>query len=295
MGEIALTTKVGGRLTPAATVAHTAPANGIVRSIFVSAGQYVRAGDRLFNVERDDLSGSYVPAVVTARVSGMVSAIAVKPNGAIKNGEAGVSIIDPGVLYLNALVSDKDANALREGVPVTATAPNGQVLQGSIKSRPPEPDYATGLFTVGFEFPNVPATLLGQFATVDLPLGRLRGIFLPQDALMRMYGRYQVWIIDSEQKLQERRVTIGAIYGTQVEIKEGLAVGETILLKRTGRERAGAPVEVQPQAQTGSPQAQTASPQAPAQAATQAATQGQNPAQTQQQTRPAAQTAPQRQ
>ncbi len=278
MGEIALTTKVGGRLTPAATVAHTSPANGIVRSVFVSPGQYVRAGDRLFNVERDDLSGSYVPAVVTARVNGMVSAIAVKPNSAVKNGEAGVSIIDPGVLYLNALVSDKDANALREGIPVTAAAPNGQVLQGSIKSRPPEPDYATGLFTVGFEFPGAPAALLGQFATVDLPLGRLRGIFLPQDALNRMYGRYQVWIIDSEQKLQERRVTIGAIYGTQVEIKEGLAVGETILLKRTGRERAGNPVEVQPAAQPGT------------QPAGQAAPRGQTPAQNQPQ-QPAAQPA----
>ena len=32
---------------------------------------------------------------------------------AVKNGEAGVSIIDPGILYLNALVSDKDANAHR--------------------------------------------------------------------------------------------------------------------------------------------------------------------------------------
>ncbi|OHE59192.1 MAG: hypothetical protein A2Y36_13330 [Treponema sp. GWA1_62_8] len=243
MTEIPLTTRVGGRLIPANSVQHAVSANGIVRSVFVKPGQEVRAGDPLFSVERDDLSGSYVPALVAARIPGTVSSVSVKPNATVRSGDQGVTVIDSSELYLEAYLSDKDALSLRAGTEVIATVAGGLELKGVIHSRSPEPDYSTGLFTLTLRFPGTGGAPLGQFATAELPLGKLRGIFLQQDLLQRMYGRYQVWTVDSANLLQSRRVTIGAIYGNQVLIEDGLRPGELILLKRTGKEKAGDPVE----------------------------------------------------
>lgn len=239
--DFPLSTKVAGRLTPANTVAHTASANGIVRTVFVKVGQRVGVGDRLFSVERDDLSGSYMPAIVTARIAGIVSAMAVKADGQVRGGDPGIVIIDTSSYFVTALLSDKDAMSVREGTEITAAVVGGSILQGRILARSPEPDYRTGLFTLTIGFPDSRDAYPGQFATVEVPLGTVRGIFLQQDLLQRVYGRYQVWVVDAADLLEARRVTIGAIYGDQVLIEEGLAVGERILLKRTGKEKAGSP------------------------------------------------------
>jgi len=52
-----------------------------------------------------------------------------------------------------------------------------------------------------------------------------------------------VWVVDAENKLEDRRVTIGAIYGNQVLILDGLKPGERVLLKLNGKESAGTTVE----------------------------------------------------
>jgi len=243
MTQIPLTTKVGGRLTPANTVVHQVTANGIVKAVFVRVGQAVKTGDRLFSVERDDLAGSYVPATVVARIDGTVSSIPIRTGATVKTGEQGVVLIDTGSYLLDALVSDKDALSLGEGTQVSATVVGGAILKGSIRSRSPEPDYTTGLYTVSFAFPFSREVAPGQFATVELTVGRIRGIFLKQELLRRMYGRYQVWVVDADNKLEDRRVTIGAIYGNQVLILDGLKPGERVLLKLTGKENAGTAVE----------------------------------------------------
>ncbi len=243
MTQIPLTTKVGGRLSPANSIVHQVTANGQIKAVFVRVGQAVKIGDRLFSVERDDLAGSYVPAMVVARIDGTVSSVLVKIGATVRTGEQGAVVIDTGSFILDALVSDKDALSLGEGTEVSATVVGGASLQGSIRSRSPEPDYATGLYTVSFAFPASRAVAPGQFATVELTVGRSRGIFLKQELLRRMYGRYQVWVVDTENKLEDRRVTIGAIYGNQVLILDGLKPGERVLLKLTGKESAGTAVE----------------------------------------------------
>jgi len=243
MTQIPLTTRVGGRLSPANSVVHQVTANGIVKAVFIRVGQAVKIGDRLFSVERDDLAGSYVPATVTARIDGTISSVPVKIGATVRTGEQGVVVIDTSSYTLDALVSDKDALALVEGTEVSATVVGGATLKGSIRSRSPEPDYATGLYTVSFAFPPSREVAPGQFATVELTVGRIRGIFLKQELLRRMYGRYQVWVVNAENKLEDRRVTIGAIYGTQVLILDGLKPGERVLLKLTGKESAGTAVE----------------------------------------------------
>ncbi len=69
-------------------------------------------------------------------------------------------------------------------------------------------------------------------------------LFIPQDALLYVYGVYKVFVIEGN-TLKEREVKIGERTGDEVEIVEGLAPGERIALATKGQElKEGATVEV---------------------------------------------------
>ena len=69
-------------------------------------------------------------------------------------------------------------------------------------------------------------------------------LFVPQDALLYVYGVYKVFVIEGN-TLKEREVKIGDRSGDDVEIVEGLTRGERIALSTKGQElKEGALVEV---------------------------------------------------
>jgi multidrug efflux pump subunit AcrA (membrane-fusion protein) len=242
--EQVLTTTVGGRLHPANTVAHQVSVNGIVTAVYVREGQRVAAGARLFAIERADVSGSYVPAVVAARIDGIVSEVLVQPGHDVKAGAPGVTVIDTDGYTLTASVSDKDAFRIQSGGQVTGRTVGGGMLTGELLWRSAEPDYATGLYSLVFTFPNGSAAHLGQFVAIDIPVARTRGIFVPQAVLVRRYGRDYVWTVSADSTLKSRAVEAGARYGDLVLIVKGLEVGDRYLTRISRREREDLPVIV---------------------------------------------------
>jgi len=242
--EQVLSTTVGGRLRPASTVTHQATVNGIVAAVYVREGQRVAAGARLFAIERADVSGSYVPAVVAARIAGVVSEVLVQPGHEVKAGAPGVTVIDTDGYSLTASVSDKDAFRIQTGGEVTGRTVSGETLAGSLLWRSAEPDYATGLYSLEFRFPNGSAAHLGQFVAIDIPVARARGIFVPQAVIVRRYGRDYVWTVSAESTLKSLAVETGARYGDSVLIVKGLEVGDRYLTRLSRQEREDLPVAV---------------------------------------------------
>jgi multidrug efflux pump subunit AcrA (membrane-fusion protein) len=242
--ERALSTTVGGRLLPANTVTHVVSVNGIVASVDVREGQQVKVGQRLFGIERADAAGSFVPAVVTARIEGVVSEVHVQPANEVKSGAAGVTVIDTSGYSLTASVSDKDAFRIQTGGEVTGRTVDGKALAGVLLWRTPEPDYATGLYSLSFRFPSAPGAHLGQFVAIDVPVQKARGIFVPQSVLVRRYGRYYVWTVSEASTLKSREVETGAKYGDYVLIEKGLDVGDRYLTRISRNEREDMPVVV---------------------------------------------------
>jgi len=242
--EQILTTTVGGRLRPANTVTHQASVNGIVAAVYVREGQRVAAGARLFAIERADVSGSYVPAVVAARIAGVVSEVLAQPGHEVKAGAPGVTVIDTDGYTLTPSVSDKDAFRIQTGGEATGRTVSGETLTGSLLWRSAEPDYATGLYSLVFRFPNGSAAHLGQFVAIDIPVARTRGIFVPQAAIVRRYGRDYVWTVTAESTLKSRAVETGARYGDSVLVVKGLEVGDRYLTRLSRQEREDLPVVV---------------------------------------------------
>jgi multidrug efflux pump subunit AcrA (membrane-fusion protein) len=233
------TIAVGGRLQPRNRVEHEVIADGYILSVDVREGQRVSRGQRLFAIDKDELTGRYRPVVVASRIDGTVSAVGIREKDEVKAGQSAVTVVGGGGYTLEATVSDKDAFKLAVGQAVEGRTTDGRKITGRLTYRSLEPDYQTGLFSLVFDFPEGREAHVGEYLLLELPIDRTEGIFVPRELVVRRYGSYYLWVANMENLLEAREVTPGPIFGERVLIAAGLAPGERYLSELTGREREG--------------------------------------------------------
>ena len=237
------TITVGGRLEPQSRIVHKTSSSGYIQSVRVREGQIVQAGEELLSIKRkDDVMDLYKPVPVTARITGRVSEVLVQVEAEVNAGEPAVVVLGTEGYVLEANVSDKDAFRIDIGQQVSGLTAGGTTISGVLLSRSQEPDYSTGLFELTFQFPDSQRVGVGEFVLIDLPVDRVRGLFVPRDVVVRRYGKFFLWIVNESQALEAREVTLGPVFGDLVLIKDGLQPGERYLRRLTGREREGAAV-----------------------------------------------------
>ena len=236
--------QVGGRLRPAVSIEHSTTAAGVVREVFVAPGDRVAEGTPLFSVDRNEAGQSFRLATVRSRISGVISSVSADPEQEVSAGEAVVTVIGRSGYVLEAQISDKDAFKVSLGQQVRAATAEGVLFSGKLSNRSPEPDYATGLYSLRFDFPLSADIHPGTFVLVDLPADTLTGFFVPVDAVDRRYGRNFLWLVDQDKKVLIRReVVLGGSMGSDVLVLQGLKPGDNYLLKPSGRERDGEPFQ----------------------------------------------------
>jgi RND family efflux transporter MFP subunit len=111
-----------------------------------------------------------------------------------------------------------------------------------------EVNVQTGAIRLAGLFPN-PGTVLrpGQYGRVRAVTSRQEGALLvPQRAVSELQGRYQVAVVDSENKIDIRTVKVGERVGTQWVIEEGLHPGERVVVEGLQKVRPGMVVHPTP-------------------------------------------------
>jgi membrane fusion protein (multidrug efflux system) len=124
---------------------------------------------------------------------------------------------------------------------------NGELYPGAGKLAfaDNEVDADTGTIAVWAEFENPQAILLpGQYVTVLLSLSNPRRLpVVPQSAVQEdREGRY-VFVVDGDNKVQQRRITTGAVVGVNWAVEAGLMAGETVIVQGVQKVRPGQVVE----------------------------------------------------
>lgn len=124
---------------------------------------------------------------------------------------------------------------------------NGELYPGAGKLAfaDNEVDADTGTIAVWAEFENPHGILLpGQYVTVLLSLSNPRRLpVVPQSAVQEdREGRY-VFVVDGDNKVQQRRITTGAVVGVNWAVEVGLMVGETVIVQGVQKVRPGQVVE----------------------------------------------------
>jgi RND family efflux transporter MFP subunit len=93
-----------------------------------------------------------------------------------------------------------------------------------------------------------------QYVPVRLIVGEQPdALLIPQVALLENQVGQQVLVVDKDNKVESRTVTIGAAFKNQWVVKDGLKEGEQVIVEGLQKVRPGAVVDAKPQAPSPSP------------------------------------------
>lgn len=107
-------------------------------------------------------------------------------------------------------------------------------------------DPSTGQVTLRAELPNPDAVLLpGMYVRVETELGmEPDAVFVPQRAVRRGTDSIpRVLIVDGENTVQERTVTLGVMRGSEWQVLSGLEQGERVIVDGVAKFQPGGTVE----------------------------------------------------
>jgi len=108
-----------------------------------------------------------------------------------------------------------------------------------------EVDATTGAMLIQASFPN-PEKLLrpGQFARVKAQAQVVKdGILIPQRCVIELQGLYNVYVVDAENKVTTREITVGSTVGSFWLIEKGLKPGEKVIYEGLQKVRDGVTVK----------------------------------------------------
>lgn len=121
-------------------------------------------------------------------------------------------------------------------------------LKGKVKFIDRNIDPTTGAILVQATFPN-PTKLLrpGLFSKVKAKLFSSNdAILIPQRCIMELQGMYSVYVVDNDNKIESREITVGEKLGSDWMILDGLKSGENVVYEGIQKVRAGVTVKIEP-------------------------------------------------
>jgi membrane fusion protein (multidrug efflux system) len=164
-------------------------------------------------------------------------------------------------IYVNFALSEQDLSRLQQqsGRPLDPRDPNPLPVKllrpdGSVYPQPAEIDFVdpavdpqTGTLSVRLRVQNPDNGLRsGQFVRVSVGTQTLpAAILVPQRAVQDLQGKRYVWIVDGENKAQQRDLTMGPQIGADWLVLKGLSGGETVIVDGAQRIKAGTVVTPQ--------------------------------------------------
>jgi membrane fusion protein, multidrug efflux system len=154
----------------------------------------------------------------------------------VQTGQPLVELVRTDVLRFRAAVPERYAQLLATGQLVRLNLASGQ-REAKVSRISPALDQATRSLTFEALVDNTDQSLRGGlFASAEVVVDdNSEAIAVPASAVLRFAGTDKAWLV-ADGKVKEAVVQIGRQVGDQIEILEGLEVGDQILLEaRTGK------------------------------------------------------------
>ncbi len=198
-------------------------------------------------LERTGRAERSVP--VESPISGALTAREVAPGARVEPGTTLFTVTDLSRVWIEGRVYEGDVARVRVGQEATMTLPYapGAVYRGRIRTVYPVLDATTRSLPVRFEFANPGLRLKpGMFANVELALPAVRGVLVPESAVLETGPRAVVFVRRGADRYEPRVVVVGQRSRGQAQLLSGIAAGDTVavganfLLDSESRLRAAA-------------------------------------------------------
>ncbi|WP_407935882.1 efflux RND transporter periplasmic adaptor subunit [Cupriavidus necator] len=250
--------------------------NDLFAKGFISAAEqnrrkatYEAAESRLRQAEAGlrSQSNQTAYAVLNADADGVVTAIDAEVGQVVTPGQPVVRVAQTAEKEVAIGLPEDQVDQLRgiTDVSIHTWAEPQRSLPGRVREIAAAADPVTRTYATRVTIPNPPADLkLGMTAVVTFVRnGATPAIRVPLTALLQDQGRNQVWVYDTAAgTVQPVPVTLGEAIGNEVEVRQGLAPGQTIVTAGVHLLRPGQKVRpLQTVAPASAPSAPAATPQ----------------------------------
>lgn len=189
--------------------------------------------------QQDDL-------VLRAPRGGVISFRAAEVGAIAQAGQKVLELVDNSRIYVDCQLSEQDVAAIQTGFSVQVNIESlGRSYDGKIIYISPSTGTDSKNYSVRIELGSADELIKeGMFARTQIEfLQRPQALFVPKESVIEKNGKTSVFIIDAENKSQERSVTLGLRNDTEVEILTGLNEGEMVATSNLARLRNGLAVD----------------------------------------------------
>ncbi|MDR1571402.1 MAG: efflux RND transporter periplasmic adaptor subunit, partial [Clostridiales Family XIII bacterium] len=180
-------------------------------------------------------SDAYGNASITAPISGYVTSVNVAAGGIASQAVPAVTISNIDRLEISANLSENMINKVRVGdsVDVLVKSVSDTPFSGAITALAPAPAAGSLTYPIIITLENPGDSLKpGMFSEVSIVTDRLEGVLaIPSKSVMIKSGRQTVATIGADGQVVFRDVVTGVDNGVTVEIREGLAEGERVVVE----------------------------------------------------------------
>jgi membrane fusion protein, multidrug efflux system len=183
--------------------------------------------------------------VITAPFAGVLGFRQVSPGTLVTPGTVIATLDDVSRIKLDFTVPETFLAAIapKQRIRARSVAFPDRPFEGEVTSIDSRVDPATRAVQVRAEIPNPDALLRpGMLLTVTLFRPEREAIVVPELALVQIGRKAFVYVVKPDSTVQQRVVTTGSRRRGEVEIAEGLAAGERIVVEGTVKLRDGAKV-----------------------------------------------------
>jgi multidrug efflux pump subunit AcrA (membrane-fusion protein) len=214
-----------------------------IAQIIVQDGDTVTAGQALAQLKRPDyLPGSPATATINAPAPGtIVYRRASIGMPASARAEPLFRIIRDGELEIAVEIPLIPLPKIKSGQKVRIDAPGATDLAGIVQFVSAELDPMTQLGRARISIQGKPQLRPGAYAKASVEVGKSCGATVPMSAIL--YGAQGAIVqVVRNNRVETRRVRVGLLAGKEVEIKEGLNVGDVVVVRAGAFLREGDPV-----------------------------------------------------
>jgi len=247
IGHLSATGEVEGRLAKVG-----AKVAGEVAAVYVREGDAVTEGAPLARISPGPSGLISTPEssiqVIDSPFAGVVGRRYVDPGDMAMPGQPLFAIVDPAKLWVVAFVNDIDIPRVHQGMPVQVSLPSylSHVYQGKVTAisqlAEPRSQLESGARTVRVRIEldePLPGMIPGIEVNVDARVVmRSRTLLIPAEAVVEDKEQRWVWVVRNK-RAEKQPITTGATNYLAVEVLQGLAEGDLVVVTEKDRLESG--------------------------------------------------------
>jgi RND family efflux transporter MFP subunit len=187
--------------------------------------------------------------VVTAPWDGIVSKVHVKDGDYVAPRSPVVEIFDPKSLVVRFAVPEAQSTKIRKGMDVSVQldAHPGKTFKGMVSRVYPELDVRMRTRAVEAEITGSVELVPGMFARIRVILKTERdAIVVPVEAIILTPKGERGIFIAKDGRAQRRSIMTGIEEGGRVQILEGIALGDEVIVSGSEKLKDGSEIQIQP-------------------------------------------------